>query len=369
VILDNLRTKIEAYIADVERTPATPDQGQAAFDGAFAATRQWTQINLEQSRAVKIIESRLDRVAGLVALAGVTVVIVGIGSVAWWLRRRTFAPALQLVGVIERYAGGERSARAAENGAQELRTIAHQFNDMASTLEQQRTNQLTFLAGVAHDLRNPLAAMKLAVTMVPPDKPLPPEPRVRQLFARIERQTARLERMVFDFLDASRIESGDLSLTPEECDVCVLVRATAELFESSTRTHRLAVSVPSCPVLVTCDPTRIEQVLSNVVSNAIKYSPAGGTVTLTVSQLRDAVEIAVTDEGVGMSADDIRHAFEPFRRFAPAAGGAPGIGLGLFVAKRIVKAHGGDISIESSPGAGATFRIRLPVTRSAPREG
>jgi signal transduction histidine kinase len=351
VILSNARTRIEAYISEPTRDN---------FDRAFARARDWTRINLEQSRAVKVIESRWDRVADLVALIAVSVIVIGIGGLSLWLRRRTFVPAMQLANVIDRYAGGERSARASENGASELRTIAHQFNDMASTLEGQRTDQLTFLAGVAHDLRNPLAALKLGVAMMPPDKPLPPEPRLRQLFARITRQIDRLDRMVYDLLDASRIESGHLSLVVEPCDLREMVRATADLFEPMLMTHELVVSLPDAPVIARCDGTRMEQVLANLLTNAVKYSPSGGRVTVRLRSLADGAEIAVSDEGVGMTAEDIKKVFEPFRRGATTANPPPGLGLGLFIARRIVTAHGGELLVDSAPGTGATFTVRLP---------
>jgi signal transduction histidine kinase len=350
-ILSDARTKIEGYI----QAPTREN-----FDRAFAATRDWTRVNFEQSRAVKVIESRWDRVADTVALVAVGVIVIGIGGLSLWLRRRTFVPAMQLANVIDRYAGGERSARAAEHGATELRTIAHQFNDMASTLEGQRADQLTFLAGVAHDLRNPLAALKLGVAMIPPDKPLPPEPRLRQLFTRIARQIDRLDRMVYDLLDASRIESGHLSLVVESCDLRDTIRATTDLFEPMLMTHKLDVSVPDMPVMARCDCTRIEQVLANLLTNAVKYSPSGGRVRVQLTPLADGAEISVTDEGVGMTSEDIKNVFEPFRRGATTANPPPGLGLGLFVARRIVRAHGGEITVDSTPGAGATFIVRLP---------
>jgi len=350
-ILTDARAKIEKYVEQPTREN---------FDGAFAATRDWTRVNFEQSRAVKVIESRWDRVADTVAVIAVGVIVSGIGGLSLWLRRRTFVPAMQLANVIDRYAGGERNARAAEHGATELRTIAHQFNDMATTLETQRADQLTFLAGVAHDLRNPLAALKLGVAMMPPDKPLPPEPRLRQLFARIARQIDRLDRMVYDLLDASRIESGHLSLVVESCDLREMVRATTDLFEPMMLTHKLDVSVPDMPVMARCDCTRIEQVLANLLTNAVKYSPSGGRVGVRLIPLADGAELSVTDEGIGMSPEDIKTVFEPFKRGETTANPPPGLGLGLFVARRIVRAHGGDITVESRPGAGATFTVRLP---------
>jgi signal transduction histidine kinase len=355
-VLEDLRGKIEVYIYAVEAR----QDAQPQFEAAFAATRQWTRINVEQSRAIKVVEARWDRVAGLVAVMSLVVFGCGIAVLAWWLRRRTFAPALQLVRTIERYADGERSARAVETGAHEFRTIAHQFNDMASTLEGQRAAQLTFLAGVAHDLRNPLTALTMAVASIPPDKPLPPEDRVRHLFKSVARQISRLDRMVYDLLDASRVESGNLALVTEACDVRDLVRATAELFEATLRTHTVVVEMPDEPAAVACDPTRIEQVLANLVTNAVKYSPDGGTVRLGIRRLDDAVEVAVADEGIGMSPEDVARVFEPFHRAARSAATTTGLGLGLFVARKIARAHGGDLVVESTSGTGSTFTLRLP---------
>src|SRR5262249_8189220 len=130
----------------------------------------------------------------------------------------------------------------------EFRTIARCFNDMAQTLDRQRVEQLAFLGGVAHEIRNPLGALKMAMEMVPPDAPLPPEPRLRQLIARVDRQIDRLERMAHDFVDASRVESGNLELQLKDCDMRELARATLDLFEPAASTHPLIMSVPDQPV-------------------------------------------------------------------------------------------------------------------------
>ena len=367
-VLDDLIRKVNAYLEQVENAAlATPpggridDKTQEAFEAAFASARTWSLLNLEQSRATKIVRSRWDRIASIVGAAAIIVLLGGIASVALWLQRKTFRPAVQLVRVIERYAGGEVSARAREQGAEELRTIAHQFNDMASSLERQRESQSTFLAGVAHDLRNPLSALKMAIDLIPPDQPLPPEPRLRELIGRIGRQIDRLQRMVYDFLDASRIESGNLELRIEPHDARDLVQATLDLFEPATHTHKLIASIPEAPVELRCDAMRIEQVLSNLVGNAIKYSPPGTTVRLAIAERQHAVELSVIDQGIGISPDDLKHVFEPFRRAHAAKRTAGGIGLGLFVARKIVEAHGGTIAVTSTPGSGSTFTVRLPA--------
>jgi signal transduction histidine kinase len=370
-ILAELTRRVDQYLAAIDRAvaaEATPEQVRnathAAFEPVFGLARHWMQLNVDQGRAAERVAERWAQVAVIIGVAAILLLVIGLGGVAWWLQRRTFRPALQLAGAIERYTRGDRSARASEQGPEEFRAIARGFNDMAQTLDRQRTDQLAFLAGVAHEIRNPLGALKMATDMIPPDRPLPPEPAVRQLVARIDRQIGRLERMAHDFLDASRIESGHLELKVEDCDARELVHVTLDLFEPAARTHPLAVSEPEEPVRVRCDPVRIEQVLANLVSNAIKYSPSGGPVHVTVSQRPEVVVMSVADEGIGMSADDVEHVFDPFRRGAGATDAIPGAGLGLFVARRIVEAHGGEIAVQSVQGAGTTFTVRLPVGAS-----
>ncbi|HEX8113020.1 MAG TPA: HAMP domain-containing sensor histidine kinase [Kofleriaceae bacterium] len=367
-IFSDLKRQVDQYIVALDRAAAgaadpaqVRDATRAAFEPAFASARQWMQLNVEQGRAAERTAARWAELADVIGVAAILLLVVGLGGLAWWLQRRTFRPALQLAGAIDRYTRGDRTARASEQEPEEFRTIARGFNDMAQTLDRQRADQLAFLAGVAHDIRNPLGALKMATDMIPPDQALPSEPRVRQLVARISRQIGRLERMVYDFLDASRIESGHLDLRLEDCDLRELVRITLDLFEPATATHALIVSAPDQPVRVRCDPMRVEQVLANLVNNAIKYSPPGGSVRVTVAERPETVVVSVADEGVGMSADDLEHVFDPFRRGGGAVQAAPGAGLGLFVARRIVEAHDGEITVASAKGAGSTFTVRLPV--------
>jgi signal transduction histidine kinase len=372
VALNQLMVASSNYLTKLRELPAdaSPVRVRAAtrvdFDAAYRAARELGRVNVEQSRALTRIASRLDRNADLIGIPAAVLFVFGLGAAAWYLQRRAFRPARQLVRSIERYAHGDRAARAAEEGPAEFRSIAHRFNDLASTLEDQRNAQLAFLAGVAHDLRNPLTALRLATEAISPDEPLPPEPRVRQLFARVQRQIDRMERMVHDLLDAARIEAGNLQLQLETCDACEIARAMVDLFEPATRTHRMVMEVPAQPVVFRGDPVRIEQVMTNLLNNAIKYSPQGGTVRVTVTCEGDTVVLAVSDQGIGMSDADREHVFELFRRTDAARATSPGVGLGLFVARRIVEAHGGKITVASAVGKGSTFAVRLPMGTDCP---
>jgi signal transduction histidine kinase len=333
----------------------------ADIDSAISTLDTLVRINVRQADAAMGEAAEWEQAANLVGLGVAVTLVVGVASVLIWLRFYAFRPIFHMISAIRRFAGGDRSARAPVIGPLEFREIAGSFNEMAVALDERHRRQLTFLSGVAHDLRNPLSALALSTAGVSPERPLPSEERIRKAFDLVRRQTDRLNRMIGDFLDASRIEAGNLELKPRECDLRNLARNTMELFESSSPLHELRLSVPSEPIRAPCDPERIEQVLNNLVSNAIKYSPQGGPVEVSVTREQSQAIISVRDQGCGMSVQDQQRIFRPFSRTGTSRETIPGVGLGLFVARTIVRAHGGDIEVESAPGAGSVFRVRLPA--------
>ncbi|HVJ21344.1 MAG TPA: HAMP domain-containing sensor histidine kinase [Polyangiaceae bacterium] len=382
----DIETDLRRRLADSRKVVTTPEEARALEDaearvaeflatarlgGPELATRQeaaygaleaLVTLNMEQAKEAARRAASLDQLANFVALGAGLLLLVGAGAILVWLRRSAFAPVFAIVEQMGHFTRGERGVRVREEGAAEFRALARGFNDMASTIERQREQQLTFLAGVAHDLRTPLSALKMSSATISPNRPLPSEDRVRQAFARVQRQVDRLERMVFDFLDAARIESGNLELQLEECDARDVVRASMELFEPTAPSHEFVIEVPDQPLRLTCDPARIEQVLNNLVSNAIKYSPRGGRILASLRREDGSVSLSVADEGLGIMPEDIDHVFDPFRRAGRSSEAIAGVGLGLFVARRIVEAHGGRIAVTSRPGKGSKFTVELPVS-------
>ncbi|MGK3999316.1 ATP-binding protein [Sorangium sp. So ce1024] len=371
-ILDHAERRVEAYLArrrtDDGRAPssaagapeaASLDAHGAALDEAFRALDLLVEINLEQARASEALVAHLTRRTMGAGVAAVLFFLAAASTVLLSARRLIYRPIVAIRQAIGRYGAGDRAARAPLVGPRELGEIARAFNDMAESLERQREAQFAFLGGVAHDLRNPLSALRMSVHVLDPDNPLP-ESRMRRTMALVGRQIDRLERMVGDLLDASQIEACKLDLRLEERDVRDLVQEAVDLYRPVSSEHPVELSLPETPALVRCDATRIGQVLNNLLSNALKYSPAGGQVDVAVRADGGGVEIAVRDQGLGIDPADLAHLFEPFRRLKASSGSIPGTGLGLAVAKRIVDAHGGRIRVESRPGAGSVFRIELP---------
>lgn len=361
-VLAEASRHVEILIAMPRRDPGFVAQEALAFD----ALERLVNLNVAQARGLQQNAMAWDRLATTIGLAsGGLVLLLGAAGI-WWLRARAFTPVLSLAGAMEQFGRGNRKVRAREEGPRELRDMIVRFNELANALDTQHGAQAAFLAGVAHDLRTPLAALLLQLEWVRPDKPLPPEPTVRRVVDMARRQMLRLDRMLMDLVAITGMDAGAFRLELADHDLTALVRGAADLFEGVSSRHRLTLDLPPEPLIVHCDPLRIEQVVTNLLSNAVKYSPEGGAVTLTLRRDAAAAVLSVRDAGVGISAEEQRHLFEPFHRL-DAARGMPGSGLGLYVVRRIVEGHGGRVAVESAPGEGSVFRVELPYNNPSRR--
>lgn len=332
-----LRGPLERALASVARVRA---QDAAAL--AHARRRAWDAVRLQRAA---IIASVLVLAVGLVAM----------NLSARWLVIR---PVSDLSSAISGFRRGETDVWVPPAGVTEIGELTNAFNEMADMLLEQRKRQVTFLAGVAHDLRNPLAVIKVGLETLAVD----PTGDTPQRIARIDRQVDTLARMVGDLLDSAQIEAGELTLEREEVDLVTIARTVVDCYAPTTAAHQLELHAAAEPVVVHGDPVRLEQVLGNLVSNAIRYSPTGGRVDVSVRAEDRWAVVSVKDEGLGIPAAEIPSLFLPFRRRKLGGDAIPGVGLGLSVGRRIVDAHGGRIEVESRPGRGSTFRVRLPFS-------
>jgi signal transduction histidine kinase len=203
--------------------------------------------------------------------------------------------------------------------------------------------------------------MKIAVsTSGLRERPMPPESWSR-LGEVVKQQIVGLERMAADLLDLALLESGQLRLKLHREDLCKIARQTVELFRPTAPVHVLELHAPPEPVWIECDATRIQQVLANLITNAIKYSPKGGRVDVTIERHGAEEMFSVSDCGLGISLEDQHRLFEPFCRIDTADGLIPGVGLGLATARMLIQAHGGRIEVISQLSVGTTFRVFLPI--------
>jgi len=309
---------------------------------------------------VAIAWTLADRVGAggwFAAVAAVGVLVVAIAAIGRGVRslRRGVVPLRSVMDAADRVAGGDYDVRVVEHGPPPMRALARSFNAMTGRLQDADRLRRELMADVAHELRTPLSVLQgrlegLADGVYPRDD--------AQIAALLE-EAAVLSSLVEDLRTLALADAGVLRLQPEPTDLVGLARTVAGVFagEAARRGVTLRVDAAAAEVERDVDPLRIRQVLTNLLSNAIRHTPSGRAVTVTVSDRGGAAaSVAVADEGEGIAAEDVPRIFDRFYK----GEGSRGSGLGLTIAKRLVAAHGGEIIATSRPGQGTTVVFTLP---------
>jgi diguanylate cyclase len=240
-----------------------------------------------------------------------------------------------------------------------LAAIAAQ--ELQSASEEARRQQAEFLAVLAHELRNPLAPIRTAAALLArlPQQELP------RLQAVIERQVAHLSKLVGDLLDVSRVNTGKLRFDFGWVNLVEIIDHAVDACQPAvdTRLQHLGVQLPTHALRVRGDPVRLTQVVSNLLDNASKYTPDGGSIVLCVIVDGDAIVMTVSDSGIGIAAKALLHVFEPFVQEPRAIGfNGVGLGIGLAVVREVVEGHGGTVVARSAgTGCGSQFVVTLPA--------
>jgi PAS domain S-box-containing protein len=229
-----------------------------------------------------------------------------------------------------------------------------------------------FLASVSHDLKNPIAAIKGRAQMLERRaQELPPDEagRFLQSLESIDSSATRMSRLISDLVDVARLRIGQpLDLRYEEIDLIELIRNVVAEVKPTTDHHTIRVEAEKEPLTGEWDPSRIERVLANLLTNAIKYSPEGGEITVNArieaSENGQSAAILVSDRGIGIPEDDVPHIFQRYYRASNVQATFEGTGVGLAAARQIVEQHRGTISVEGREGGGTIFIVRLPLERA-----
>jgi signal transduction histidine kinase len=306
---------------------------------------------------------------GGLGLSAALVLVLG-----FYLAHSIGRPVRAAAAAATQLAAGRLSVRLTEKGPGEIGELTRAFNSMADSLEQSRRelealNELLLeqsqlkselVSIVSHELRTPLTSI-IGFTNVLLTRPHDDAARSRYLGI-VDEQARRLAGLIDDFLDLQRIEDGRLELRQELIDVVALLREQEQLFAVQSTRHTLKFELPADrPLPVRGDPDRLNQVLGNLISNAIKYSPDGGEVELAGEGVDDIVRVRVRDHGIGIPAEQQPSIFTKFFRGDASKHGIAGTGLGLALAREIVEAHGGRIGFSSAADRGSTFWIELPA--------
>jgi signal transduction histidine kinase len=303
---------------------------------------------------------------------GTALLLILVGAI--YVNRAVARPVRLAADAAARVAGGDFSGRLRTDGPGEVGQLERTFNTMAASLErtladlEERNQTLVeservkgeLVSNVSHELRTPLASV-LGFSSLMLDRDVPPEERRRYLEV-IRAESRRLASLLNDLLDLQRVEQETLELRLEDVDLNTLLSGQVTLYSAQSEGHMLHFQPADEELIVHGDRDRLAQVVGNVLSNAIKYSPGGGVIDISTSLIGDEAWVWVRDEGLGIPADHQDRIFTKFFRGDVGRDlGIAGTGLGLVLARQIVEAHGGGIGFDSVEGEGSTFWLHLPT--------
>jgi len=285
-------------------------------------------------------------------------IAVGLALLLGW---RIAKPIAALARAAEAAGRGERAEFPARTPIAEIDSLAAVLERAALAMREKDRAKDEFLAMLSHELRNPLAALTAAAHVLKLAQP--GEPSAAKARAVVERQTKHMARLVGDLLDISRVAMGKVALERERFDLAEAARNLVNVWRASGRLERHQVSVEAKPAWIDADRARLEQILSNLLDNAVKFTPAGKRIGVRAGQEGEWAVLRVSDEGEGLAPGSAERMFELFvqgeRGLDRAAGG---LGVGLALVKRLTELHGGCVSASSAgPGTGALFTVRLPA--------
>jgi histidine kinase len=304
-----------------------------------------------------------DGVFEALAWAAAAAVLVAV-LISLVFSRRILHPLRGMMQASQRIADGHYDERVAAEGVDELGQLASRFNQMAVKLEQVESMRRQLIGDVSHELRTPLTAIKGSMEGLM-DGILPAND---ETYQQIHQEADRLNRLVDDLQELSRVEAGAYELDLRPTQIAPMVETLAKRFRQQfeSKRVRLDLNLPADLPPVLADEHRILQVLTNLTGNALQYTSEGGVVTISAARKNGSVLITVSDTGAGITPEHLSHIFDRFYRIdksrSRAAGG--GSGIGLTIAKFLVEAHGGEIFVESKgAGKGSAFSFTLPVVR------
>lgn len=319
-----------------------------------------TLITLPQRRQRDPLEQEFINTInrGLVLAAAGVVLVASLVGVS--LARRLTTPLRELTGALRDMEAGKLEQRVETRGQDEIGELVLSFNRMSAEIA--RANQLRrqMTADIAHDLRTPLSVITGYLEALA-DGTLPPSP---ERFQTLKSEATLLQRLIEDLRTLSLADAGELTLQREDIDMGAFLRDVQRFYAMQAEAAGVAVrtELPRALPAISADRVRLGQVLGNLITNGLRHTPAGGSITLGAAPEDDSLRVWVRDTGEGIAPEKLQHIFERFYRVDEARTQADGqTGLGLAITRALVEAHGGRISAASEPGQGTTMTITLPL--------
>ncbi|MBI3548461.1 MAG: hybrid sensor histidine kinase/response regulator [Elusimicrobia bacterium] len=285
-------------------------------------------------------------------------------------------PIVRLADAAEEVGRGNLAVRVPSRSSNELGQLTRRFNWMAQRLGEVDEMKDVFIASVSHDLRTPLAAIKMSLDFMLNDDPDRERiiPKHRRTLLNLSENATRLGVFVSNILDTAKMKAGRMEYHPQPVSLPGIVAGLVELYGvvAKNRGLTLQVGVPANFPAIESDPERLERVLTNLLSNAVKFTASGGSIQLAARAQDGAAEVWVQDTGQGISPEALQELFQPFQQAdvaAQKAKGTQGSGLGLYIVKQTIESMGGEVGIESEPGKGTRVLMRLPLAQGVLETG
>lgn len=306
-------------------------------------------------------EEAFNAAGSLALLIGLSIAVTGSIGVSVVVSRRLRRSLTELDAAAARISAGDYAHRVQRADSRELAALADSFNQMAARLDSVETSRRRLLTDLAHEIRTPLATMEICVESIE-DGALEPGPPAWEV---LSGQIRRISRLADDLGQVSAAEEGRLALNFTQIDPNELARGAALMVQDSFDRAGVILNlrpIPAAPQLQ-ADRARLEQVLANLLSNALRHTPSGGHVTISGHAAADGISLVVSDTGDGIAAEHLDHIFERFYRTDTARDrDSGGTGVGLAISRAIAQAHGGQLSVVSAgAGKGASFTLWLPL--------
>jgi signal transduction histidine kinase len=289
-------------------------------------------------------------------------VLLVVGAATLWFSRRLVRPLDQLATAARRFGTGDTAARVRLIRNDELGDVGRAFDDMADRTAALISAQRQLVADVSHELRTPLARIRVALELAVEDPVA-----AKDVLTDVGTDLDEIDQLIEDILTTARLEADTAPLKRQPLPLTELAERAASRFEARHPERKLERALPTDDRTIDCDPVLLRRALDNLLDNAAKYSPSDAPVRLAVRPNGTTIAFDVVDRGVGMTAAELERAGTPFWRADGSRNRKTGgVGLGLALARRIARAHGGDVTLASKPGEGTTARLEIPLQTGAP---
>ena len=286
-------------------------------------------------------------------------VLIVVGAASLWFSRKLVRPLGELADAARKFGAGDTTSRASLRRNDELGDVGKAFDDMAERTANVMSAQRQLMADVSHELRTPLARIRVALELAAEDPVA-----AKDVLSDVGVDLDEIDQLIADILTTARLDIDQAAIARQPTTVAELAERAVERFTARHPGRALERTIESSDRSIDCDPVLLRRALDNLLDNAAKYSEAA--VALEVHPNGKAVTFCVVDKGVGMSPEELERAGTPFwRADGSRTRRTGGVGLGLALARRIARAHGGDVTLASKPGHGTTARLEIPLIEGA----